>query len=90
MEQEREGLVQTVEVKYGGSVHRASYFVEHSIIHAQVSGHLMLSPRGNISAADTVKALLTGRLFQQRRVANQAKRWLSSRWLTRTVPGSRA
>lgn len=90
MEQERECLVQTVEVTHGGEVHRASYFVEHNVIHAQIGGHAMLSPLGNVSAADTVEALLTENLFQRRRVTNQPEHWLSSRWLTHAEPGDRA
>lgn len=87
MEQERECLVQTVEVTHGGETHRAIYFVENSIIHAQIGGHTMLSPLGNAPAANTVRALLTEYLIQRRRVMNQAERWLSSRRLTHTEPG---
>ncbi|MDP2778940.1 hypothetical protein [Devosia sp.] len=43
MEQERECLVQIVEATHGGETHRATYFVENSIIHAQIGGHAMLS-----------------------------------------------
>lgn len=79
MEQEREYLVQTVEVTYDGEVHQATYFVDSNIIHAQIGGHIMLSPLGNVPAGETVKALLTEHLVQKHRVTNQAKNWLSSR-----------
>lgn len=88
MEQERECLVQTVEITQGGEVHRAVYFVENNAIHAQIAGQTMFSPVGSMPAADTVKALLKERLIQRRRVANQAKRWLSSRWLTSNESGN--
>lgn len=86
MEQERESLVQTVEVMHGGDIHQATYFVESNIIHAQIGGHTMLSPLGNVPAGDTVKALLTEHLFQKHRMTNQAERWLSSRWLPHDKP----
>jgi len=63
MEREQECQVRVVEVRHGGAVHRASYFVERNIIHAQIGGHIMVSPLGNVLAADTVKALLTEHLF---------------------------
>ncbi|WP_332700541.1 hypothetical protein [Devosia sp.] len=90
MKQERECLVQTVEVTHDGKIHRASYYVENNVIHARMDGHMMLSPLGNASAADTVKALLTEHLIQRRRVMSQAKRWLSTGWLTHAEPGNGA
>jgi bacterioferritin (cytochrome b1) len=77
MNAERECLVQTVEVRFDGELHRASYYVENNIIHAQIDGHPVLSPLGKTPAADTVKVLLTEHLIQRKRVANQAERWLS-------------
>jgi hypothetical protein len=84
---EQECLVQTVEITYASDVHCASFYVENGIIHAQIDDHTLLSPLGNVPAADTVRALLTEHLVQQRRVTNQAKRWLSSRWLSHEEPG---
>lgn len=87
MEQERECLVQTVEVTHGGQVHRATYFIENHIIHAQIGDHAVSNPIGTGSAAATVKALLTAHLNRRSRVKDQARRWLSSRWLSNEEPG---
>lgn len=88
MNAERECLVQTVDVKFDGELHRASYYVENNVIHAQIDGHPVLSPLGNAQAADTVKVLLTEHLIQRRRVTNQAERWLSR--MSSADSGSRA
>lgn len=86
MKQERERLVQTVEVCSGGVVHRASYFIENNIIHARIGDHSISTPLGNVPAGDTVKALLTEHLVQRRRLTHQAERWLSAQWLNNAAP----
>ena len=78
MEKEQECLVQTVEVDFDGNIHSASFFVENGIIHALICGCTMLFPLGNMSAAETVKALLTQKVFQRQRAASQAEHWASS------------
>ncbi|MBW4653415.1 MAG: hypothetical protein KME20_10340 [Kaiparowitsia implicata GSE-PSE-MK54-09C] len=88
MEQEQECLVQTVEVTHGSEFHRAAFYVENCVIHARIDHRNLLSPLGNVPAADTVRALLTEHLTQRRRVTNQARRWLSSRWLYHEEPGA--
>jgi hypothetical protein len=86
MEQEQECLVQTVEVRHARDVHCATFYVENGIIHARIGDHTLLSPLGDVPAADTVRALLTEHLAQRSRVTNQAERWLSSRWLSHEEP----
>lgn len=73
--EERLGLVQRVEVRHGGEVHRADYFVEHNIIHAQIGERTLLTPVNNCPASDTVKVLLAGHLMQQDRKMGQVRRW---------------
>lgn len=58
MQEEREGQVRAVEITHDGVTYQASYFVENNIIHAQIAGHSVVTPIGNVAAADTVKALL--------------------------------
>jgi hypothetical protein len=72
MESERESVVQTVEVTHAGQVHRASYFIEGSIIHADVEGLRLVTPVGNGSAADMVKAMLAGRVLQANRNSSRS------------------
>lgn len=72
---DRNSVVQEVEVTHEGQTYRASYFVEGNIIHARIGGRTLLSPIGPISAADTVKALLTGHLLQQTRKVGNATKW---------------
>ena len=72
---DRNSIVQTVKVTHEGAVHIASYFIEAGVIHADIGGRMVMCPVGNVPAAETVRALLTGHLLQQARRADQAKRW---------------
>jgi hypothetical protein len=72
---ERNSQVLEVEVEYGGTPHRASYFVEDNTIHASIGGRLLSIPRGPRSAADTVKTVLSGYLLQQSRKLRHVGRW---------------
>jgi hypothetical protein len=76
---DRHSIVETVEVTHEGEVHAASYYVEAGVIHAYLGGRMIMCPVGNVPAADTVRALLTGHLLQQARRADQAKRWVATR-----------
>jgi hypothetical protein len=73
--EERQGLVQHVEVRHGGEVYRADYFVEDNVIHAWIGERALLTPVNNCPACDTVKVLLAGHLMQQDRKIGQANRW---------------
>jgi hypothetical protein len=72
---ERNSQVLEVEIEYGGAPHRASYFVEDDTIHASIGGRMLSIPRGPRSAADTVKAVLSGYLLQQSRKRRQVDHW---------------
>jgi hypothetical protein len=74
--EEREGVVQSVEIRFEGEVHRASYFVEYNVIHASIGGRVIATPVGNGPVADTVKALLLGQLLQRSRKMTSARLWL--------------
>jgi hypothetical protein len=75
---ERNSQVLEVEVDYGGTPHRASYFVEENTIHANIGGRVLSIPCGPRSAADTVKTVLSGYLLQQSRKLRHAGRWNSA------------
>jgi hypothetical protein len=45
----------------------AHYFVENGVIHANIAGRTLLSPVGNCSPRNTVKALLTSYMLQRSR-----------------------
>lgn len=64
-----------VEVEFDGQTHKAAYFVENGIIHAQVEGKLIVSPVGAVAASRTVKALIMGQLLQMKRKHRQRVVW---------------
>lgn len=72
---EMQSQVFDVEIEFDGQTHRAAYFVENDIIHAQVEGKLLVSPLGAGPASKTVKALITGQLLQMKRKHKQRINW---------------
>jgi hypothetical protein len=72
---ERQSQVFDVEVEFDGQLHKAAYFVENHVIHAQIEGKLIVSPLGAVPAAKTVKALVTGQLLQMKRKHSQRVSW---------------
>lgn len=72
---EMQSQVFDVEVEFDGQTHKAAYFVENDIIHAQVGGKLIVSPLGTVPASKTVKALMTGQLLQLKRRQQQRINW---------------
>lgn len=72
---EMQSQVFDVEVEFDGHTHKAAYFVENDIIHAQVEGKLIVSPLGAAPASKTVKALITGQLLQTKRKHKQRITW---------------
>ena len=76
---DRQSIVKTVQITHEGQVHSASYFVEAGVINAAIGGRVVMCPLGNVPAADTVRALLTGQVLQQARKAGQVKRWAAGR-----------
>ena len=72
---EMQSQVFDVEVEFDGQTHKAAYFVENGVIHAQVEGKLIVSPLGAVPASKTVKALITGQLLQLKRRHKQRISW---------------
>ncbi|KRA97869.1 hypothetical protein ASD83_12380 [Devosia sp. Root685] len=72
---EMQSQVFDVEVEFDGQTHKAAYFVENGVIHAQVEGKLIVSPLGAVPASKTVKALVTGQLLQLKRRHKQRISW---------------
>jgi hypothetical protein len=77
--EERQSIVQTVEVTHGGDTYSANYFVERDVIHARIDGRILRSPVGKNRPSETVKALLTGHLLQRSRKMSQARRWQAAK-----------
>ena len=77
--EERQSIVQTVQVTHGGDTYSANYFVEQNIIHARIGERVLLSPVGETRPSDTVKALLTGHLLQRSRRMGHIRRWQAAR-----------
>ena len=61
---DRESQVLTVNVEFEGATPTASYFLELGVIHANIEGHLIMTPAGDAPAEQTVRALLTERLLE--------------------------
>lgn len=72
---ERKSQVLEVEVQHDGNLHRASYFVENSIIYTSIGGHMLIAPLGQGEAATTVRMLLSGHLRHNARRLKHARRW---------------
>lgn len=72
---ERKSVILEVDVQHDGSSHRASYFVEDTIIYASIDGHVLIAPLGQEAAASTVRMLLSGHLRQRSRKLKHARQW---------------
>lgn len=72
---EMQSQVLEVEIEFDGQMHKAAYFVENDVIHAQIEGKLIVSPLGAVPASKTVKALITGQLLQMKRKQKQRITW---------------
>lgn len=57
-------MVLDVEIAENGGTHRASYVVDHGVIHARIGDRIMLRPVGDGDAAEMVSALLRGHLLR--------------------------
>lgn len=74
MTQER-SIVRDITVEFEGVEHKASYFVEHGIVHAHVGGRIVPTQLGERDAAELVRSLLLGHLQQTARKARLVSRW---------------
>ncbi|ODT69209.1 MAG: hypothetical protein ABS75_17635 [Pelagibacterium sp. SCN 63-23] len=72
---ERDGLVQDVEVHLDGEIHRATYFVEGDIIHAQLGEQTYLLPLGRQPAAEMVRSLMREKLRRTGFRQALARKW---------------
>ena len=70
---ERESMVGSVSSDIPGESLMARYFVENGVIHANVAGRMLLTPVGNCSPRNTVKALLTSFALQHARRTEERK-----------------
>ena len=73
--EERQSIVQTVEVTLGGETYTASYFVERDVILARIGDRIVRSHVGKTRPSETVKALLTGHVLQRSRKMGHVRRW---------------
>lgn len=65
-----ENVVQEVAVTYEGEEHKAAYFIENGVIHANINGKNLRLPHGRAPVEQTVKAVLIGMLERQGRLAD--------------------
>lgn len=72
---DRQSVVLDVAVEHEGQTHKATYFVEGDVVHAQVGGRVLASPLGGGDAQQKVRTLLLGHLLLESRKARQAASW---------------
>ena len=75
---ERHSMVTRVSVDHDGQTYHADYLVEGSIILANLDGHVVHIPRGETTAAETVRTMLTARLVHRSRKLSNGNQWASS------------
>lgn len=66
-----EHVVLETQIEFAGAIHKAAYFVENGVIHADIDGKTMLLPVGQIPPDQTVQSMLRGHLF---RLGTRSKR----------------
>ncbi|MET3899738.1 hypothetical protein ABIB57_003700 [Devosia sp. UYZn731] len=74
---QQSSMVLDVEVSHHGTVHKASYFVEHGVIHAKIGDGVRQFPLDDGDAGATVMSHLTGYLHQIDRKRALARIWSS-------------
>ena len=57
---QNEHIVRDMEVSDGGRHYKASYFVEHGILHTNIDGRMLSMPVGSDDPEQAVKRLLLG------------------------------
>jgi hypothetical protein len=64
-----ENVVLEVSLTHEGKEHKAPYFFENGVIHANIIGKNMRLPHGRAPVEQTVRAVLIGMLERQARLA---------------------
>ncbi|MFC3706305.1 hypothetical protein ACFOOL_16275 [Devosia honganensis] len=72
---ERDGLVQDVEIQLDGEIHKATYFVEGGVIHAQLGDQTYRLPLGRRPAGEMVKSLMAEKLRRKGFRESLARKW---------------
>ena len=70
-----ESEVHDIRIVQGGTAYTATFFVEHGIISANIAGRIITAPLGNRPAETSVSELLAGYIHQQKRRAQNSRRW---------------
>lgn len=68
-------MVQKIDVLHDGQTCRASYFVDHSVVHAMIGERVLLAPLVGGDAAVVVRSLLKGHLLQTSRKMRHVEAW---------------
>lgn len=68
-----ENVVLEVAVTHEGAEHKASYFIENGVIHANINGKNLRLPHGHVPVEQTVRAVLIGMLERQGRLAARVR-----------------
>lgn len=72
---QQNAMILDVEALHRGTVYKASYFVEHGVIHAKIGHGVRQIPLNNRDAAATVLSHLTGFLQQTDRKRELIRIW---------------
>ncbi|KKB80603.1 hypothetical protein VW29_16445 [Devosia limi DSM 17137] len=70
-----ESEVHDIRITQGGASYKATFFVEHGIINANIAGRIITAPLGDRPAEVSVSELLAGYIHQQTRRARTGRRW---------------
>lgn len=71
----QESVVQEVAIVDGGEIHKASYFVENGILHANVGGKIIRLHVDADQSEETVRRLLLGHVQTKAWRQRMAERW---------------
>ena len=75
----QESIVRDLEISDGEQVHKASYFVELGMLHANIGGKIIRMSVGADTSDEAVRRLLLGHI--------QTREWrrrMSQKWIKRT------
>lgn len=71
----QENVVQEVAIVDGGKTHKASYFVEYGILHANLGGRIVRLSIDTDQSEETVRRLLLGHIQTKAWKQRMAERW---------------
>ena len=75
---QEEGIIREIEISDGSKTHKASYFVEHGVLHASVGDKVVRLAVGAHASEEAVRRLLLGHIQTKAWRQRMAERWRGS------------